>query len=414
MLKILKFFVPIFFISIFICCSKKDTIETDRNGGFIKFFGGSAEDFAYDIKQTSDLGYVLVGTTTSQKTKADILLVKTDKYGNQIWEKTFGDTLNDIGKSIKISKDDGFILVGTYTKKDNYTEVFMIKTDKDGKVEWDNKSNEVLKTQWSIKTGNECFKTGESVQLTSDGGYIMTGSTTQKNDGNGNPEGKKDILMVKVDKDGNIEWVKSHGGAMDETGNQILQKADGGYIIVGQTESFQEAGQARTNAIVVETNSYGVQTDKLTYGGLEYDDGRSIIQTNDSYIFVGSTLSSGNGLSDVFLVCIEKKIHTIKWQKSFGGTQLDYGQSICLNSNNELVIIGSTASFGNGNNDIYFLKVDMNGNFIESKTFGNNGGEDGYSISQTFDGGYIIGGVSEFEKNSMATMIKIRSNGEID
>ncbi|MBI5219338.1 MAG: hypothetical protein HY958_10455 [Bacteroidia bacterium] len=397
--NVLRDFIFLWVIVILFSTCRKDKPSSIQAEYFTKFFGTSGKNIGYDIKQTGDGGYVLVGSSELPDRKTDLILIKTDKFGNKEWSKTFGDTLDDVGKSIQITSDGGFIILGTSTKNNNRTKMFLLRTDRMG--------NEI----WDTLIGGNYNVEGNCVQITSDGGFILTGSTTEENPTNLNPPGMKDILMVKTDAAGNIKWSKSMGGSKDDAGNYILQKPDGGYIIIGSTESYSEAGQDKSNIFIVKTSDNGV-TDWHTYGGLYDDSGECIRQLPDnSYIIIGTT-SNADNTSNIYVAKIDKNdIRNIIWFKNIETGLGSSGKSIDGTSDNGYIITGTSTK--NGSKDICLIKLLSDGNTDFIKYFGDAGGDEyGNSVMQASDGGYILTGTNSFSGPSMITVIKTNLKGE--
>ncbi|MFH2095724.1 MAG: hypothetical protein ABIJ16_08470, partial [Bacteroidota bacterium] len=193
----MKRLIYILFALVVFGCSKTDPLSMQQTGYFIKFYGGSLSDEGHDIRQTNDGGYIILGSTTSEDEDLDIMLIKTDKYGNPEWQKTFGDTLNDEGYSIQLTSDNGYIILGSYAHSLINSDMYLIKTDAGGEIIWEN------------KIGGEYFEEGLCVRETNDGGYILVGSTNEENIWNGNPQGEKDIFLVKTNATGDSIWSKS-------------------------------------------------------------------------------------------------------------------------------------------------------------------------------------------------------------
>jgi hypothetical protein len=142
-------------------------VDTEGNLAWAKFFGGTGWEYAYSVQQTGEGGYTLVGYTTSNGVgQKDVLLVKTDPEGNEIWTKTFGGPGIDVGKSVLQTKEGDFILVGyTESFRLGESDVYLLKTDPDG--------NEI----WTKTFGGSEPDRGHAIDLTSDGGYIITGAS---------------------------------------------------------------------------------------------------------------------------------------------------------------------------------------------------------------------------------------------
>ena len=201
-------------------------VKVDKNGNKIwqKTYGGSEEDWAYVI-ETSDGAYLMAGFTYSFGDSGDVYLVKVDKDGNKIWEKTYGG--NDIDEAwFVIETSDGAYLIAGRTESFGAggDDVYLIKVDKNG--------NEI----WEKTYGGDCTDWAFSVIETSDGAYLMAGYT--KSFG----AGGRDVYLVTVDKDGNKIWEKTYGGSDDEVAFSVIETSDGAYLIAGFTESFGAGG----------------------------------------------------------------------------------------------------------------------------------------------------------------------------
>jgi len=291
------------------------------------------------------------------------------------WEKTFSGTYAAAGYSVQQTSDGGYIIAGWAQIFDtSMCDMYLIKTDSSG--------NEV----WSKTFGGTHSDKGYSVQQTTDGGYIVAGVTSSSG------AGASDVYLVKTDSSGNEVWSKTFGGTSTDEGYSVRQTLDGGYIIAGWSQSF---GAGSWDVYLVKTDSLGNLVWSKTFGGTATDYGHSVQQTSDGgYIIAGSTSSFGAGNYDVYLIKTDSSGNEV-WSKTFGGTSTDEGYSVRQTTDRGYIIAGHTSSFGAGHYDIYLIKTDSSGNEVWSKTFGGTGTDEGYSVRQTLDGGYIIAGFTE-------------------
>ena len=260
--------------------------DFDGNEQWSKTFGGENGEYGHSVQQTTDFGYVLLGSTTSfGNGEVDMFLIKTDINGDSLWSKTFGGSNNDYGYSVQQTNDGGYILLGATTSFGNGgSDMFLIKTDINGD------------SLWSKTFGGTNSEEGYSIKQTIDGGYIITGNTWSF--GNG----ETDIYLLKIDANGNEQWSKTFGGENSEISwsNSLLQTTDGGFIIAGHTQSFGNGG---ADVYLLKTDADGNEQWSKTFGGSNHDRANSVQQTNDSgYIITGHTISFGNGGLDMFLI----------------------------------------------------------------------------------------------------------------
>jgi hypothetical protein len=260
-------------------------VRTNQTGDTLwtRTFGSTDWDWGYFIEETSDGGYILTGYTTPiDSGDADVFLVRMDIFGNTLWTKTYGDTLDDVGFAVRETRDGGYIITGVWSYTLGLEEIYLIKTDSMGD------------TLWTKKHGGPNSDFGYSVQETQDGGYIIGGETISFG------SGSYDIYLLKTDSLGNFLWQKTYGGSAADAGHFVQETQDGGFILTG---SFR-AGLS--DLYVIRTNSSGDSLWTRIYGGSGSDIGYYVQETSDNgYIISGYTDSFGAGLPDVYLIKIE-------------------------------------------------------------------------------------------------------------
>jgi hypothetical protein len=315
-------------------------IKTDKNGNaeWKKTFGGADWDWGSSVQQTSDGGYIIAGITyTYGAGDADVWLIKTDKNGNGEWKKTLGGAYGDHGHSVQQTADGGYIIAGvTHSYGAGDADVWLIKTDKKGNKEW------------SKTFGGARDDVGFSVQRTFDGGYIITGYTETYG------AGERDVWLIKTDENGKEEWKKTFGGADWDWPFSVQQTSDGGYIRTGTTGSYGAGGY---DAWLIKTDEYGNKEWSKTFGGTYDDFGGSVQQTSDGgYIITGDTESYGAGGVDVWLIKTDKNENT-EWEKTFGGAGDDWSGGEQQTSDGGCIITGDTESYGAGGTDVWLIKL---------------------------------------------------------
>jgi len=242
---------------------------------------------------------------------------------------------------------------------------------------------------WTQTFGGSDWDRGNSVHQTTDGGYIITGWSFGS--------GGKDVWLIKTDSNGNEDWNQTFGGTNSDLGYSVQQTTDGGYIIVGtwliktDSEGNEEwineningrsvqlttdggyiiTGSYDGDVELIKTDSEGNEEWNQTFGGSNNDFGHSVQQTTDGgYIITGGTESFGNGEDDVWLIKTDSEGNE-EWNQTFGGSEDDRGNSVQQTTDGGYVITGSTRSFGNGDYDVWLIKTDSNGNLETSTIVG--------------------------------------------
>jgi len=358
-------FLVMFLISLIIGTATAETWE--------KTFGGRDSDGGLSVQQTTDGGYIIAGSTYSfgKRGSEDVYLIKTDANGKELWSKTYGGSDDEMARCVQQTTDGGYIIAGEVLYETAGEDFYLVKTDASGKELWS-------KT-FGLRTTDRAY----SVQETNDGDYIIVGESFTFVGGN------DDVWLIKTDADGKELWSKTYGGANYDGGRSVQQTTDGGYIIVGDTGSFGAGG---SNVYLIKTDGNGNELWHKAFGAGGHEGADAVQQTTDGgYIIVGSTSSFGAGSYDVWLIKTDVNGNEL-WNKTFGGSTYDYGQSVQQTADGGYIICGFTGSFGAGNTDVWLIKTDDSGNQIWSKTFGGSDFDWGYSVQQTSDNGYIIAG----------------------
>jgi hypothetical protein len=292
-----------------------------------------------------------------------------NSYG-YMWKKTLGGSGSGSGNSVQQTTDGGFIIAGyTSIYGAGNRDVYLIKTDGLGNLVWEN------------TFGGIDYDNGESVQQTTDGGFIIAGSTKSYG------AGVIDVYLIKTDGLGNLVWENTFGGNDGDIGHSVQQTTDGGFIISGVTWSY---GAGLSDVYLIKTDASGNLVWEKTFGGTGGDWGQSVQQTTDGgFIIAGGTDSYGAGNRDVYLIKTDASGNLV-WEKTFGGSYHEFGYSVQQTTDGGFIISGDESSFGAGGYDVYLIKTDASGNLVWEKTFGGTGSDRGRSVQQTTDGGYII------------------------
>ena len=348
----------------FSAAAQPDTLWT-------RALGGSYDENGKSVQQTSDGGYIIVGSTSSFGAGGpDVYLVKLDAGGTDIWSQTFGGNDYDRGASVQQTSDGGYIIVGhTASYGAGSSDVYLIKTDVDGNEEW------------SRTYGTSNQEWGNSVCQTSDGGYIITGAT------NSYGAGSWDILLIKTDTTGNREWQCTFGGTGWDEGCCVQQTTDEGYIVTGYIGIWPD-----NDVCLIKLDAEGNEEWLHTFGEEDDDRGFCVQQTSDGgYIIVGFTWSFSGGFRYVYLIKTDAN-GDVEWQYTYVGNGFDSGNSVQQTSDGGY-IVGGYVICGGQDTDLYLLKTDDVGNEEWECILGDStAGEYCSCVWQTSNGGYILAG----------------------
>jgi len=318
------------------------------------------------------------------------LLFSLPAFSQQTWQRTYGWATDDFGYSVRQTRDGGYIVAGTSYFWGLHYLVYLIKTNARGD------------TLWTRNYGGAGDDEGFSVQQTSEGGYIVVGTT------NSFGNGSYDVYLIKTNASGDTLLTRTFGGGGDDVGYSVQQTTDGGYIVSGWTNSF---GNGSYDVYLIKTNASGDTLWTKTYGGANGDYAFSVRQTQDGgYIVAGSTTSFGNGYLDVYLIKTNGRGDAL-WAKTYGGTNGDGGYSVQQTQDRGFIIAGATNSFENSF-QVYLIKTNAHGDTLWTRTYGGADFDWGLSVQQIQDGGFIIAGYTDTNENGYQVyLIKTEKNG---
>ena len=393
--------IPISLISLLICA--QPSIQWQKS------LGGTNTDQAYSIQQTANGGYIVAGVSISNDGDvfnnhggSDIWVVRLDTNGAVLWKKTFGGSSDDRARSIQQTSDGGFVVVG-HTVSNN-GDVSGNHGDYDA---WILKISSTGVIQWQRCLGGSAFDEAWDVQQSTDGGYIVIGGSSSSDGDLTFNNGSSDFWVVKMNGSGTIEWQKSLGGSGFDLGYAIRQTNDGGYIATGEGGSNNgdiSGFHGVTDFWVVKLTFDGKIEWERSLGGTSLDRGNDIQPTQDGgYIVYGQIRSSNGDVTgyhggyDLWAVKLNKD-GAIEWQRALGGSGEDYATSIYQTEDDGYIMTGQTQSTdgdvndNDGGADLWIVKLSDTGAILWEKTLGGTQDEWGNSIEQTSDGGFIMAG----------------------
>ena len=345
-------------------------MKVDATGNLMwqKSFGGSDTDHSFAAQETTDGNYIIAiessssdGDIPGNYGEQDLVIMKLDPNGNEIWGKHYGGTLHDHPQFISQTNDGGFIITGGAHSNDgdlanqhhgstDYFDVWVVKLDANG--DW----------EWGKCLGGSDIDFALNIKQDASNNYILVGQSYSNDDdisGHHGTNSNSDVLVMKLDPSGNILWQKSYGGTDDDIAHRVQFTPDGGYIII--CESKSDNGDV--------TNSHG------------------------SWDFWLLKLNANGDLM---------------WQKSYGGSGTDVGRYVGLTNDGGYILTGQTESTdgdvtdNHGDNDCWVVKTDNQGNILWEMTLGGTKDDYGKEIRQLADGSYILGATS-YSNNDQVT-----------
>ncbi len=412
------------------------TLSISQNILWENSYGGKHAEFLYDAIPTPDYGFLLAGSSISNKNgnKADAnkgdldyWVWKMDEKGTPEWQKSFGGNGVDVLQSVKLANDGGFILAGTSSSSISGDKKEACKGQEDfWIIKLDAKGNEI----WQRTIGGSGQEKLLSIAQTKDGGYILGGtssSNTSEPDEKGvidkygkseDSRGSLDYWVVKLDTKGEIKWQKTLGGQYVDELKSIEQTNDKGYILGGYSNSPISGDKTQGNFglndyWIIKLDEDGNELWQHTLGGDQDDTLFALTQTNDGGFIAGGNSNSGatnsksksnqNG-ADFWVLKLDKT-GTIEWQETYNHGEKDVLTSIVENTDGTFLIGGYAQSESvqksvgkkadkEGINDYIALKIKATGEEIWIQTVGSKGDEILKKLFETRDGGYILAGTS--------------------
>ena len=391
-----------------------------------KCYGGSGADSARSIANTADGGYFIAGVTYSNDGNvtgnhnptgnfSDVWVIKVNQSGGLVWQKTFGGSFQDQANSVFATNDGGAVIAGWTSSNDGdvtglhgtagaAADFWVIKIDASGALQWQ-------KTFGG--TGNDY---AQSIQQTSDGGFIVAGSTFS-NDGDvsGN-HGSADFWVIKLNSAGALTWQKCFGGTAEDDAASVVQTNDGGYAVTGTTLSSDgnvTRGVLLSNSVadywLIKLDGTGTLTWQNCFGGSHPSTATAVVQTTDNaYAMSGYTYANDENVSvnyggssgstaDNWLVKGGNTNGIMQWQNCWGGSLNDFAQNIKQTRDGHLIITGASTSTnglisGNhGTQDLWTYEIKANG-YPPAYWYGSFGGsanDAGFDVTESTDSDFV-------------------------
>ena len=326
-----------------------------------KTFGGSDDDRAADIVQTLDGGFAVLGYSKSSDINVsenagaqDFWLLKISSLGSILWEKTFGFSGEDSGTALLATKDGGFLITGVLDVSSsggqgnakstavNHSggDYWVIKTDLTGNLEW------------SRFFGGSFTEIPLGIVETDDHNFIIAGSSDSDDFNISNNLGTYDFWIIKIAPTGSLIWEKSFGGSEIDEARAITTSSDGNFMVVGDTRSSDidvSENKGAADVWIVKFSTEGSLIWEKTIGGTSFDTARAIYKTQDNgFLIAGSSRSldndfENNGQNDALILKIDSN-GSLLWQKTIGGSQIDFLYGITELNNKAIIAVGESSS----------------------------------------------------------------------
>lgn len=371
----LVFFTTVSSVTVTGIINKKNTTSQfyDPEIEWVYTFDSIINDKAYYVDQTMDGGYIFTGSTVvTPPGYTELLLAKTDANGEESWHKNFPmEEINLYGTVVHQTTDGGYIIVGSIGGSWLW-DVQVIKADSNGDLVWQKSFGK-----------SDGPNHGSDILQTSDGGYIVLGSTFSYS------HGSADLWLIKLAADGTEQWNKTVGEDTFDYVNKFSEADDGGYVIVGQTDATDDAG----DIWVVKTSDTGEVSWQKTFGDANLtEDAVDIITESNGYTILVNFMDM-NWTESLWLLHLDAQGTLTSDQHIYEDGTL-HGASITKTKDGGYFITGTISDMSNYVPDVYLLKLNSQGATQWVKTIDISNGlsdEANWGI-QTLDGGYVVVG----------------------
>lgn len=329
-------------------------VRLDSNGDTLwtKLYGSSTgNDMARSVIQTTDGGFAIAAETQGGAGAIDAVILKIDATGNLLWSKAFGGNKDDLGHCLIEMNDEGLLLAGqalSYSAN-NYDEIFLVKTDKDGNL------------LWSKTLSGGSGEVARRISKTSDGGFVISGEENSFNYG---------VFISKFTSGGDTSWCRTYrAGFSSYEGFGVDQTSDGGYIMAANTYGGSIGGK---DMIALKVTSSGAVSWVKELGTINTEQATDIIQTNDGGYVISGTAMPGGSYYDMVMAKLNSS-GVLQWSKNYSGQYgttyaMDARFQVTQTSDNGLVTIGNIYNnFGNTLTGLYngfdmmIIKTDSSG-----------------------------------------------------
>lgn len=368
---------------------------------FCQFYGGEKNDKGISFCQINN-NFFLTGTTRNFGSGSeDFLIIKVDKNLKSVWHKEWGGEHHDITNQIIKTSDNNFVIIGnSWDAPGGRTNVVISKYDSLG--------NNLWMKYYGDKEDDHASKIIE----TADHGFLITGTNRSK--------GKLGAaFLIKTDLNGNIEWKRFYDTENKDIGMSVIFSSDSTLFVLINSNSFvgkianssEYLSEKPSQGTLIKTDKDGKEMWRKNYNEKKHSFIKDIVFDGRQYFYIiGSTLNHTNGSFDISLRKIDSRGNTV-WKNTYGKEGYEYGNSIDINSNGELLLTGTSNSFSeNKKPDIYVVKINPYGVKIWEKTYGGNNSDYGNYGRFLSNNNIAIFGSSKSKKGTSLDLYFFESN----
>lgn len=382
---------------VIVSCNKNDP-KPDDSGLFIKFFGTAVTNAGYAMAEVGD-GFVLVGASVldeNSRTDTDILIVKTDRNGNRLWEKRIATLKNEIAHDVKINGNgEIFLLGGQAQATSDSMDMLLVQLNPDG--------SEINRWSYGADTSSEV---GYSINFLENDTLLLAGTKTYGTD--------RDMTVLKV-RGTHVSWQRVIGiENQNDDLNRVIAAGDGRFIWC--STAYKSATESNVRVAISDPD--GLLDWQYEFGQFNNikEFGRDVVQAPDgNFVVVGSRGDKGRDTESLWLLKININGALI-WESQPAGNATS-GYSIRNTSDGGFIVGGYTSLTFTSEPDANFLllKLNASGGSEWSKNYGGARYDVATQAMQTSDGGYIMLGLADMRfNNAVFALIKTDNEGNIN
>jgi uncharacterized delta-60 repeat protein len=352
--------------------SDTDCLNINKTCTWEKTFGSPLAEKAYDIALLKTGGLVVVGHARGMGIGHDIIALRIDRAGQQVWKQRFGGPKQDHGYGVVTVNSNRIVFSGyTNSKGNGKSDIWVCCTDLNGKKVWE-------KTY-----GGALDDRSRSIAATNDGAVVVAGSTQSFGDSNG------DAWIIKLDLSGKVIWYQVFGGKNEDGIFQIKTLEDGSLIATGYTDL---GDSDRFDLWVLKLDQKGNRIWERTFGKNAFDSGTAISSASDGGCILAGLTTENEGLKDQAWILRLTTDGKVMWEKTIGGDKNDNAWALVKLDASQYVVVMATDSFGSGSVDAWVYCFDLSGNKVWDRIYGGKLWDRPTSAALTEDGGLYIGG----------------------